>query len=57
MFILIIPGAITAILGVIMTLPPMRRRAQNRGFSGFILVPAMLAGFGLVCLLVGFIQN
>jgi len=34
MFSLIIPGAITATLGIVQMLTPMRRRAAERGMSG-----------------------
>ena len=51
----IIPGAITAALGIIQMLPPMRRRAAERGMSGFIVVSGILASFGLVCMIVGFL--
>ena len=51
----IIPGAITAALGIIQMLPPMRRRAAERGMSGSIVVPGILASFGLVCMIVGFL--
>jgi len=54
MFSLIIPGAIAATLGIIQMLPPMRRRAAERGMSGSIVVPGILASFGLVCMIVGF---
>ena len=55
MFSLIIPGAIAAMLGIIQMLPPMRRRAADRGMSGSIVVPGILASFGLVCMIVGFL--
>ena len=57
MFSLIIPGAIAAMLGIIQMLPPMRRRAADRGMSGSIVVPGMLASFGLVCMIVGFLLD
>jgi len=55
MFSLIIPGAIAAALGIIQMLPPMRRRAAERGMSESFVVPGMLASFGLVCVIVGFL--
>ena len=55
MFSLIIPGAIAATFGIIQMLPPMRRRAAERGLSGSIVVPSILASFGLVCMIVGFL--
>ena len=55
MFSLIIPGAIAATLGLIQMLPPMRRRAAERGMSGSIVVPGILASFGLVCIIFGII--
>ena len=55
MFSLIIPGAIAATLGIIQMLPPMRRRAADRGLSVSIVVPGILASFGLVCMIVGFL--
>ena len=55
MFSLIIPGAITAALGIIQMLPPMRRRAAERGMSGSIVIPGILASFGLICMIVGFL--
>ena len=55
MFSLVIPGAIAAILGIIQMMPPMRRRAAERGMSGSIVVPAIIASFGLVCMIVGFL--
>ena len=55
MFSLIIPGAITATLGIIQMLPPMRIRAAGRGMSGSIVVPGILASFGLICMVVGFL--
>ena len=54
-FSLIIPGAIAATLGIIQMLPSMRRRAVERGMSGSIVVPGILASFGLVCMIVGFL--
>lgn len=48
MFSLIIPGTITAALGIMQMLPPMRRRAAERGISGSIVVPGILACFGLL---------
>ena len=53
MFSLIILGAITATLGIVQMLPPMRRRAAERGMSGSIVVPGILASFGLVCMILG----
>jgi len=55
MFSLIIPGAIAATLGIVQMLPPMRRRAAERGMSGSIVVPGILASFGVVCVIVGFL--
>ena len=55
MFSLIIPGTIAATLGIVQMLPFMRRRAVERSMSGSIVVPGMLASFGLVCMIVGFL--
>ena len=55
MFSLIIPGVIAATLGLIQMLPPMRRRAAEKGMSGSIVVPGILASFGLICMVVGFL--
>ena len=52
---LILPGAIAATLGIIQMLPPMRGRAAERGMSGSIVIPGILASFGLVCMIVGFL--
>ena len=48
----IILGIVLTILGVIQMLPWFRRRAVERGFSGWIGIPALLAGIGLVTIIV-----
>ena len=55
MLTLILPGAIAATLGIVQMLPPMRRRAAERGLSGSIVVPGILASFGLICMILGFL--
>jgi len=41
-----LPAALTFIAGVIMMLPIMRRRAAERGMSGDIIVPGIIAMIG-----------
>lgn len=55
MLTLILPGAIAATLGIVQMLPPMRRRAAERDMSGSIVVPGILASFGLICMILGFL--
>lgn len=55
MLTLILPRAIAATLGIVQMLPPMRRRAAERGLSGSIVVPGILASFGLICMILGFL--
>jgi len=38
-------------MGVIQMLPWFRRRAVERGFSGWIGIPAILAGIGLITII------
>ena len=56
-FSLIIPGAIAATLGIVQMVPPMRRRAAEKGMSGSIVVPAIVASFGLVCMIFGLLLH
>lgn len=55
---LVAPATITLALGLFMMLPAVRRRAAERGFSGSIVVPAIIGGLGLglVCFGVGFVN-
>ena len=46
-----IPAALTFIAGIVMMLPTMRNRAAERGMSGDILVPGLIALIGAVLLL------
>ena len=43
-----IMGTALFVMGVIQMLPWFRRRAVERGFSGWIGIPAILAGIGLI---------
>ena len=52
---IVFPGTLTAIAGVIMMTPYMRRRAAERGMSGSIEVPAIIASIGLICMTAGFL--
>lgn len=54
---LIIPGVMTATLGIVQMLPTVRRRAAERGFSGSIVIPALIACIGLALLSVGFLMG
>ena len=47
-YLVLVPAAITTMLGFIMMMPNMRRRAANRGLSGSIQVPATITFFGLM---------
>jgi len=44
-------GAVLFVMGVIQMLPWFRRRAVERGFSGWIGIPAILAGIGLTIII------
>jgi len=44
-------GAVLFVMGVIQMLPWFRKRAVERGFSGWIGIPAILAGIGLVTII------
>jgi len=48
-----LPASLTFIAGVIMMLPAMRRRAAERGMSGDIIVPGLVAMVGAVLFLIG----
>jgi len=48
-----LPAVLTFIAGVIMMLPVMRRRAAERGMSGDIIVPGIIAMIGAALFLVG----
>jgi len=44
-------GAALFVMGVIQMLPWFRKRAVERGFSGWIGIPAILAGIGLITII------
>ena len=50
-YVIAIPAALTFIAGIVMMLPTMRNRAAERGMSGDILVPGLIALIGAVLLL------
>ena len=53
MNVLAILGAISFVLGVILLLPPMRRRAKERGLKGVYLVPLGHVIIGFAVFLIG----
>ena len=46
-------GAVLFVLGTIQLLPVIRRRAAERGLSGGIAIPLILAVIGFVVFMVG----
>lgn len=52
---IVMPAALTATAGIIMMLPYMRRRAAERGLSGSIEVPSIIAATGLMIMIGGFL--
>jgi len=49
----VIAGVLGFTLGVIQMLPLMRRRAEERGFSGSILIPFIFVVIGFVSFVTG----